>query len=93
MYWEKNLSQRHFVHRNIALITVVAYKGFRGDWLPQLQQHHDLLNNYYGRFDSLQDCRFGDGIPGRARFCTPVQTGCGAHPASCTMGILSLSRG
>jgi hypothetical protein len=30
MYWENNLSQRHFVHHNDTLITVVAYKGFRG---------------------------------------------------------------
>ena len=89
MYWEKNLSQLHFVHHSITLITVVPYKGLRGDWLPQLQKHHELLNNCYGRFDSLQDGRFGDGIPGRARFCPPVQTGRGAHPASCTMGNLS----
>ena len=93
MYWEKNLSQRHFVHHNITLSTVGAYKGFRGDWLPQLQQHHELLNNCYGRFGSLRDDRFSDEIPGRARFCPPVQTVRRAHPASCTMGTLSLSRG
>lgn len=29
-YWEMDLSERHFVHRYITLITVVAYKGFRG---------------------------------------------------------------
>ena len=27
----------------------------------------------------------GLGIPGRARFSAPVQTGPGAHPAFCTM--------
>jgi len=42
MYWERDLSQRHFVRQSITLITVVAHKGFRGDWLPQLQQHHEL---------------------------------------------------
>ena len=30
--------------------------------------------------------RFGDRIPVGARFSTPVQTGPGTHPASCTMG-------
>jgi hypothetical protein len=29
--------------------------------------------------------------PGGARFSAPVQTGPGAHPASCTMGTGSLS--
>ena len=30
--------------------------------------------------------RSGDRIPLQARFSAPVQTGPGAHPASCTMG-------
>jgi len=30
--------------------------------------------------------RSGDRIPVRVRFSAPVQTGPGAHPASCTMG-------
>ena len=33
------------------------------------------------------------GWGGGARFSSPVQTGPGAHPASCTMGTGSLSRG
>jgi hypothetical protein len=33
--------------------------------------------------------RSGDRIPVRARFSAPVQTGPGAHPASCTMGTRS----
>jgi hypothetical protein len=37
--------------------------------------------------------RSGDPIPVRARFSAPLQTGCGAHPASCTTGTESLSRG
>ena len=36
--------------------------------------------------DWLRSGRSGDRIPVRARFSTPVQTGPGAHPASCTMG-------
>ena len=36
--------------------------------------------------DSLRAGRFGDRIPVRARFSTPVQTGPGAHPTSYTMG-------
>jgi hypothetical protein len=36
--------------------------------------------------DSLQAGRSGDRIPVGARFSAPVQTGIGAHPASCTMG-------
>jgi hypothetical protein len=35
--------------------------------------------------------RSGDRIPVRTRFFTPVQTGPGAHPASCTMGTGSYS--
>ena len=37
-------------------------------------------------FDSLQAGRPGDRIPVWARFSAPVQTGPGAHPATCTMG-------
>jgi hypothetical protein len=34
----------------------------------------------------LRAGRSGDPIPVGARFSAPVQTGTGAHPASCTMG-------
>ena len=40
--------------------------------------------------DWLRAGRSGDRIPLEARFSTPVQTGPGAHPASCTMGTESL---
>ena len=42
---------------------------------------------YLSRYsDSLQAGRSGDWIPVEARFSAPVQTGPGAHSASCTMG-------
>jgi hypothetical protein len=36
--------------------------------------------------------RSGDRIPMRARFPASVQIGPGAHPVSCKMGAMSLSR-
>ena len=43
--------------------------------------------------DWLQAGQSGDRIPVGARFPAPVQTGPGAHPASCTMGTGSLPGG
>jgi hypothetical protein len=37
--------------------------------------------------------RSGDRMPVAARFCAPVQTGPGVHPASCTMGNGSFPKG
>ena len=42
--------------------------------------------------DSLRAGRSGNRIPVGARFSAPVQTGPGAHPASCAKGIGSLYR-
>jgi hypothetical protein len=41
----------------------------------------------------LRAGRSGDRMPAGARYSAAVQTGPGAHPASCTMGTGSLSRG
>ena len=46
-----------------------------------------LWTGYPSRYcDWLRAGRSGDRIPVLARFSVPVQTGSGAHPASCTMG-------
>ena len=42
--------------------------------------------------DSLPVGKSNDRIPVGARFSGPVQTGRGTHPASSTVGIVSLSR-
>jgi hypothetical protein len=41
--------------------------------------------NCTGGCDWLRDGRSGNRIPAGMRFSAPVQTGPGAHPASCTM--------
>ena len=46
-----------------------------------------LLSRYS---DSIWAGRSGDRFPVEARFSAPVQTGSGAHPASYTMGTVSL---
>ena len=43
--------------------------------------------------DSLSARRSGDRMPVKARFSAPVQTGPGAHSASCTMGTGSFPGG
>jgi len=45
-----------------------------------------------GISDWLRAGRYGDRILVEARFSAPVQTGPGAHPASCTMGTGSFPR-
>jgi hypothetical protein len=52
-------------------------------WARQLSRYSDWL----------RAGRFKDRIPVGARFSVHVQTGPGAHPASCTMGTEFFSRG
>jgi hypothetical protein len=53
---------------------------------------YTLLSCITSISDWLRAGRTGDRIPVVARISAPVQTGPGAHPASCTVGILGLSR-
>jgi hypothetical protein len=52
-------------------------------WRVQVMHFYSLA---YLQIDWLRDGRSGDRIPVGARFFAHIQTGPGAHPASCTMG-------
>jgi len=51
-----------------------------------LQYLHSGPGSSVGIVTELWAGRSGDRIPVAARFSAPVQTGPGAHPASCTIG-------
>jgi hypothetical protein len=57
------------------------------------QRFRDKSKNIYINSEFLRARRSGDQIPMGARFSAPVQTGPGAHPASCTMGTGSFIGG
>ena len=68
-------------------------------WSKKLKKMNGILFLYkvkgpgssVGIATELRAGRSGDRIPVRVSFSAPVQTGPGAHPASCTMGTVSFS--
>jgi hypothetical protein len=63
-------------------------------WIAKMQQFSKVLELRLGRVawysESLLAGRSGDRIPVTTRFSAPVQTGSGAHSASCTMSTRSV---
>jgi hypothetical protein len=59
---------------------IVSYTLFRGTYTPEGPGSVDGIATGYGLVGPGIESRWG------ARFSAPVQTGPGAHPASCTMG-------
>ena len=60
-----------------------------GNRYEEANRHIVYRDSSVGIATELQAGRSADRIPIGARFSAPVQNGPGAHPASCTIGIVS----
>ena len=69
------------LNKYISYLIMLIYHFFSTPSLPQ-----GGPGSAVGIATAQRAGRSGDRIPVVARFSTPVQTGPGAHPASCTMG-------
>jgi hypothetical protein len=72
----------------VKILVVSCKKGQKWSSVPKSGKNLNELGYimWAGYSDWLRAGRSGDRIPVVARFFAPVQTGSGAHPASCTMG-------
>ena len=81
-FWHKEATVDHTQYQQQGRYSVIFHRTYsvaRAD-------HYSCI--VYRRLS-----RLGDRIPAEARFSATVQTGPGAHPASCTIGTRYLSRG
>jgi hypothetical protein len=86
---EQNTRQWIWGKQKLLILLVVKQQGVSLYYLPTAVGPGEL--SPYS--DSLQAGRSGDRILVGARVSAPVQTGAGAHPASCTMATGSSGRG
>jgi len=77
----------YVINQKSAIYIVTADRTSNLTNWTHLGKHAQYKHIHVGRYcDSLRSGRSGDRIPAWKRVSAPVQTGPGAHPASCTMG-------